>query len=328
MSSKKTTTTQNSNTTSNSTSTPNVPDWLLNPTQTLAGNVGALTAQGSSAYTPTTSALQNTAISGAQNLDTSGSGYTDAATTANGVSDVTPQSLLTNLDAYENPYKDQVVNSTLSDFDANAAKTRAAQAAAAATNGAFGGSRYGVQEASTEDALARARASTESGLLSNMFTTATGLSQSDAAARQQAMESNQAAQLQKAGLLSNIATASGTDARANLATQEGIGVDATNAENTAKQYPLAYQQSMESLLSGLNPAMFTGSSTSGTGTQNSTGTSTVSDPTGQLLQGLGSAAQIAALFTPAAPLAALSIGAKMGQNVAGVGNGMDVMGLY
>lgn len=81
---------------------------------------------------------------------------------------------------YQNPYEQQVVNTTLADMDDNAGRVRAAQAADAARNGAFGGSRYGIREAATEDDLARARASASAQLRSQGFNTAAGLGMADA----------------------------------------------------------------------------------------------------------------------------------------------------
>ena len=300
MSSKKTTTDQHQ--TSNQTTTPDVPDWLLNPAQNLAGQLGGLLGQSPSTFAPGASDLQKQSIAGASNLTTSPR-YGEAATAVGNVGDVQGQSVLDNLGSYETPYRDSVLNPVLADYDANSANTRAAQQAAAAKGGAFGGSRYGVAQANTEDQLARGRASTEGTLLNNLYTQATGLSEADTARRQAAMMANQQTGIQKAGLLANLGAAEGADNRANVTLQGQIGEDATNIENQAKQYPLQYQAQLESLLSGLNPSMFTGSTQ--TGVQDSHGTQTVSDPTGQLLQGLGSAAQIASLFTPAGPLTAL-----------------------
>jgi hypothetical protein len=305
MSSKKTTTDQHE--TSNQTTTPSVPDWLLNPAQNVAGQLGGLLGGNAGQYTPGMSDLQKQANTAASNLTPSTS-YGDATTAVGNVGDVQGQSVLDNLGSYETPYRDSVLNPVLNDFDQQAGQTRAAQAAAAARGGAFGGSRYGVAQAQTEDNLARGRAATEGSLLNNLYTQATGLSEADAARRQQAMQGNQQVGLQKAGLLTNIGSAQGADQRANLALQGQFGEDATNLENQAKQYPLQYQAQLEGLLGGLNTGQYSGQSQ--TGVQDTHGTQTVSDPTGQLLSGLGSAAQLASLFTPAGPLSALSLAAK------------------
>lgn len=81
---------------------------------------------------------------------------------------------------YLNPYLEGVVDTTAVDMDANAGEVRAAQAAAAARNGAFGGSRYGIQEAATEGQLARARASILAGLRSDAYNFAGQMGNADA----------------------------------------------------------------------------------------------------------------------------------------------------
>ena len=103
---------------------------------------------------------------------------------------VQAQSLLTNLQDYMNPYTDDVVDTTLAGYDENAGRIEAQQAAAAAANGAFGGSRYAVQEGITQGELARERAATEAGLRSDAFNTGAGLSADDANRRQSASSTN------------------------------------------------------------------------------------------------------------------------------------------
>lgn len=97
-----------------------------------------------------------------------------------------PASLLTNLDGYQNPYRQQVVDATLADYDHQTGRALAANQAAAARNGALGGSRYAIEDAALQGELARGRATLEGNLLSQGFNTAAGLSQSDAGLRQQA----------------------------------------------------------------------------------------------------------------------------------------------
>ena len=354
MSSKKTTSTNQTQNTA-STSTPNVPDWIANPTQQAAGNIANAQAMGPGQFTPGISDVQQQAYNQAQYLQgssanydtatnilknipgvTNGGGYQSigggggvADITNGGVIDpVTGQSVLTNLDAYYNPFKSQILNPVLADYDYQSGQTRAAQAAAAAKGGAFGGSRYGIQEAQTEGDLARGRASTEGGLLNSMYTQAAGMSEADTARRQAAdlanqqgqeftagqnltasqanqqaalnekarqfaadqanqsagltvagrqqaaEEANQAAELQRAGLLSSVGTAQGADARANVALQNDIGSSMTSLQNVIKQYPLAFQQQISGLLQGLNPGLYTGQSSTGTGSSQGTSTET------------------------------------------------------
>jgi hypothetical protein len=286
---KKTKSTQDSSGTFSQTSTPNVPTWISDPAQAMAGQVGKLQAQGPSAFTPTTSSLENQVTAGAANF-TPSSNYSDATGAFNNIPQVEGQSLLTNLSDYYNPFKEQITNPVMNDFDFQAGQTRAAQAAQAAQGKAFQGSRYGIQEGETEGALARARAATEGGLLSNMFTESTGLSSQDAARRQAAMEANQGAGVAKAQGLAGIDTAKNAQQLQEQAAQAAIAQRATEEQQIQQQYPLTFAAQTEGLLSGLNPALYTGSTTSGTTTGHSTGTTVVSDPIGQaanLMAGVG-----------------------------------------
>ena len=327
MSSKK----QTTDSTSTKTTTPNVPDWFTQPTTTEAGNVTSLINQGAGAYTPGISDLQTQATNAAGNLTTSPY-YQQAADQLGSVGNVSAdqvkgESLLDNLDAYYNPFKQQITDPVLADYDTQSGLTRAAQSAAAAQGGAFGGSRYGVQEAQTEGQLARGRAATEGGLLQNMFTESTNLSGQDAARREQASisnqsanlaasQANQAAGLQKASILAGLGTSSDADTRSNLQLQAGLGGVQTDAENAIKQYPLTYAAQTEGLLAGLNPSLFTGSTQ--TGTEHSTQTT---DP--GLLDYLGSAAQIGSLFVPG--MGGVSAAGNMAKLF---GGGDSMKGLY
>jgi hypothetical protein len=300
---------------STQTTTPNVPTWFSQPTQQLAGQVSGLLGQ-SSSYTPGISNLQQQATTGASNLSVSPN-YQTASDALNGISpvgNVTGQSVLDNLSSYYNPFESQITNPVMADYDAQAAQTQAQQQAQAAQGGAFGGSRYGVQQAQTTSDLARGRAATEGGLLQNMYTQAAGMSEADTARRQQADLANQqtglqnnAQAMQRAMDLATIGQQQGADTRANVGMESDIGGIQTNAENAIKQFPLSYDQQMESMLSGLNPQLFTGSTNTGQSTSTSHSTET-QDP--GLLGALGTAAQIGSLFVPGG--GALSMFSKLG----------------
>jgi hypothetical protein len=103
---------------------------------------------------------------------------------------VSAQSLLDNLQNYISPYTENVVDSTMADFDEEAARTRAAQAATAAGNGAARGTRNSIFEAALEGEIGRARATTAANLRDQAFTTGAGLSADDANRRQSASTSN------------------------------------------------------------------------------------------------------------------------------------------
>ncbi len=91
---------------------------------------------------------------------------------------------------YQNPFTQQVVDTTLAGYDRSAAETRARMAAQAARAGAFGGSRYGIAEGQFAADTALGRAATEAQLRSQGFDTAAGLGQQDAANAQGASQFN------------------------------------------------------------------------------------------------------------------------------------------
>lgn len=303
-----TTTAQNAST---ATTATEVPDWIKTPQMQNAGAIAGLIGQGPGAFAPQISGLQQQAFDAAAGLKNSA--YLGQAGQALGnIGDATynpyqASSLLDGgLDKYFNPYKDQVLNPVLDDYDAQSGQTRAAQAAAAAKNRAFQGSRYGIQEAQTEGQLARGRAATEGGLLSDMYSQATGLAGQDAAARNQAAAqnaqgsyqasaTNQQAALQRAQQLAALGISEGAETRANLGVQAGLGGVLTDAQNAQAQYPIQYAGQMNSLLAGLNPELYSNRTIGQTGTSSGTNQSTTTSNPG-LLAGLGQAAQIAALF--------------------------------
>lgn len=288
-----------------------VPDWLLQPAQNLAGGLGSLMGQGAGAFTPQTTDLQKQAYGAASNL--TNPAYKGAYESLDGISraaDVSGESVLSGLENYYNPFKDQITNPVLADYDAQAGETRAGQAADAARNRAFQGSRYGLQEGATEGQLARGRAATEGGLLKDMYGQAASMSEADAGRRQQASLANQASanaynqtllgkSQQQAALRNGIQE----NSRANAAAQLGAGNAQFAQEAAIKQYPLEYQQQLEGLFQGLNPEMFSGQTvnTTDSSTGQMSGTSTgKTTQKGGFLDSLGQIAKIAATVAPIA----------------------------
>jgi len=72
-------------------------------------------------------------------------------------------------ESFMNPYKEQVIDATLSKIDREGAKRRQGDAATAISKGAFGGSRSGVQAAETERAIEEAKQATISQLMSQGY---------------------------------------------------------------------------------------------------------------------------------------------------------------
>ena len=73
------------------------------------------------------------------------------------------------VDKFMNPYKEQVLDTTLAKIDRQAAQRRQADAANAISKGAFGGSRSGVQAAETERAIEEARQGTIANVMSQGY---------------------------------------------------------------------------------------------------------------------------------------------------------------
>ena len=191
-------------------------------------------------------------------------------------------SLLDGLQNYFNPYDQQVIQASAADFDANAAQTRAQQTLANAGARSFGGYDSGaiLGNALTEGELSRARGSLLSGLRQQGFNTATGLSNLDAARRQEAEMANaQLAQaqnqqkLQAANQVQSLVNGYDANSRANIDTMAGLGglfrgID--QAKLTAPQDLAAWQIAQ---MTGLPLELFTTQNESGTETQHQTGTS-------------------------------------------------------
>ncbi|MEO8113741.1 MAG: hypothetical protein ABI655_05140 [Phenylobacterium sp.] len=102
-------------------------------------------------------------------------------------------SLLDNLGGYMSPYRRDVVDSALNDYDFGAGQTRAQQDLDLAGSGAFGGSGAALTRSMTEDALTRGRATTSANLYDQMFQRGAALSADDANRRQQVSLANAAA---------------------------------------------------------------------------------------------------------------------------------------
>ena len=81
--------------------------------------------------------------------------------------------------AYMSPFQQDVIDTTLAEFDRQAAKGLPALAAQAIQAGAFGGGREGVQRAEFQSASDRNRAALQAQLLGQGFTQAQNLAQAD-----------------------------------------------------------------------------------------------------------------------------------------------------
>jgi len=222
--------------TTNQTTQNTTPTWVSDALKGYTGQVSAFGQTDPRSLVAPASDLQNQAFNQAGLLG-QGSNQAIQGVMNNGAK---------SYEDYMSPYKRDVVDTTLADYDVNAGQTRAAQAAAAARNQAFGGSRYGVQEAQTEGQLARGRASTEATLLDQGYNTAQGLFAND-----------QNRQLSAAGLL-------GSENRANTGLLAGLGETQRGIDANYRTADLSMLEALGGLYGQGQYGLFGGQTTNGT----------------------------------------------------------------
>lgn len=304
MSKSKTKTSNTSSTTSNSTSTPTVAPWLNSSYQNFGNQIDAYASTDPSKFVAGTNANLQGAYDKAGNLG-AGQGLIDQGASIAGqvagnksTPGYTPGSVSaatigqSDIDKFLNPYLQSVVDTTLADYDVDSGRTRASQAAQAAKNQAFGGSRFALREAQTEGELARGRATTDSGLRSSAYDKALAAAQQEAERRQQAAMASYAAgntagmfnaqqqsqgldrSLNAAGILGNFGTAMGNEQRADLTAQAGAGQTQRDIENEQLQALPTWLQSIGQMYGSIPTGAFTSMNQTGSGTGQSKGTST------------------------------------------------------
>ena len=103
-----------------------------------------------------------------------------------------------NIDAYMNPYTNQVTDTSLADLGQNYVRTVNASDLQQAAGGAFGGGRHAIRDAQVADDYLRTVGSTSSQLRNQAYNSAAGLIQGDQNRALQASQGNQQAGLQRA----------------------------------------------------------------------------------------------------------------------------------
>ena len=116
-----------------------------------------------------------------------------AGTAADAMSGLTGPMTAAQTTAYMSPYQQQVIDATMADYDAQAAKSRLGLGAQAVSGGAFGSGRHGIAEAEFDALSNRGRTSILADLRQRGFQQASG-------ARQQDLANQQAIANQQAGL--------------------------------------------------------------------------------------------------------------------------------
>lgn len=286
MSNKKTTQT------TNQTTTPTNPAWVNSALQGYTGQVGNWAANTNPQdLVAGASPLQTQAFQGAAGLTTSPL-FGEAADAARGtIGNQSIQDLMS-------PYTEGVVDTTLAGYDANAARQNAALAAKGAANKGFGGSRFGVAEATQAGEQGRERAAAEAQLRDSAFQSAAGL-----------FGDQQSRNLSAAGLLGNLGSAQGADTRSNLGLMAGLGETQRGIDANYRTAELSMLQALGSLYGQGQYGLFNG--------QNTTGKTTTTDDPG-LLSKVGQGAQTAA------SLAALFSDRRLKRNIVALGSGWYV----
>ncbi len=294
-----------------STSTPNVPSWASDLTQSIAGQVGGLTSLDPQSLVAPANSLQTQAATAAGGLNSLPWNFNTAA-------DLTRQAGDTSwtqpyLDAnrlvvsggkasdwvgnYMDPYQQQVVDATSADLDANDGRVRAQQALQLAGSGAFGGSGAALTQSMTEGELARARATTLGQLRSQGYQTALNAASGDAERATQARVANaqnalqlqqqkaqlqlQAGQqqLQAANQLAGLSSQYDANQRADIGAQQQLGDDLRGIDQQQLSAPVTSTQQIVAMLSGLPIQLFTGQTQSGSQVGGSTSASSNSSNT-------------------------------------------------
>ncbi|MDO8799762.1 hypothetical protein [Phenylobacterium sp.] len=271
--------TKTNETTRNHTVTaPTNPEWVTNMAQSLDLGIQRIGGASPYDYVAPVSALERQAEGGAAglsglrggNAQTVGSDAWFSSLLSGGAPSVGSASLLDNLSAYYNPYREQVIDAASVDFDANAGRTRAAQDLAIAGQGAFGGSGAALARSQTEGELARARSSGLAQMLSEMFTTSASLAGQDADRRQQASAANAQLALQDSQMKLQAAQDRANSNRADITTQAALGAQIRGVDDQMRKAPITTLASQIDMFSGLPLALFKGQVEDGTGTSNRT----------------------------------------------------------
>lgn len=151
------------------------------------------------------------------------------------VADVNAQKFTdADINAYMNPYTNQVVDASMADLGQKYARTLSASGLQQAAGGAFGGGRHGIREAQVADDYLRTVGSTSSNLRNQAFNNAAGLIQGDQNRALQAAQGNQQAGLQRAiqqAQMQQEANRTNTDWQRNRALEQARLNQQTNSTN-------------------------------------------------------------------------------------------------
>lgn len=285
--SKKQTTNTSQNTTSSLSTTPTNPAWVDQGLAGVGSQINNLSNMDPYSLIAGPDPLQTTAANSAGDLTGTPWNYAGATDVARGVANSQAPDIAALMSKFQNPYTDQVVNTSLADFDQNAGVTQAQNKLALAGDSTFGGSGGAIQTSMSNDALTRARATLDAQLRDQGYQT----SLTGATAQGGLDSANQSQRLAAANSISNISDAQAATQRANIASQASLGDMLRQITQAKQQAPLTLAGAQAGLYGALPLNLLHGTDATGTGTMTGTNTSTESDPLGQLsklLQAIGS----------------------------------------
>jgi hypothetical protein len=317
--SKKSKTTEQSTTNQLTTSTPTVAPWLNQNYETLGGQIANFGKTDPTSYVAGPSALQTQGFGQAANLggwrdllDKAQTGATNVAGAGANLAAPTATyggaSLLDGgLDRYMNAGLNDVVDSSLANFDYAKGREKAAMEAKSALNKAFNNTRSVFGETQFAADSLRQRSATEADLRFKAFQEAAGLASQDAQFRQQAgltnagavnqgnqfnagqMDASLARQLQASGLLGDLGNSTANNDRADVATQLTAGGEQQRIDQAKLNANPTFLQLLAQLNGSMPIGSFTSTTNQGAGSSNSTSTTKTSDPMGALSGLLGAA---------------------------------------
>lgn len=317
---------QSTHSTTNQSVTPTNPQWMTGGLENFGHTLAGLQNLDPYSLVSGANAQQQAAGSGALSL-----GGVSNGVLANGTGYAAPNiydgggkapSVLDNLGAYQDPYNQQVVRSTLANYDYGAGQQQAAdKLSLAGMDGTFGGSGGAIQSALTNSQILRDRAQTQAGLLNQGYNTALGAATTDAqlrsAARDRAVQASTAqaqAQLQAQQMRQNSAQMLDANQRANIGAQGIAGDDLRGITQQHLAAPISTASSLAGIWGSLPLDLLHGQDS--TQTQDSKTTMTPSLMS-QIGQGLAMAGSLA---TGLGGLGVMGAGAGAGAGAAGWGS--------
>lgn len=256
--------------------TPQVPTWIQQPYQNLAGQISQAGLTSPTALTTPATTNQTQAWARAAQPDPGIAGITGASTYT--PDQVTAGSLATtDLTPYLNPYDAQVRDATMAQLEQQRQVAAANTKSAAGVAGAFGGDRDYVQRGVTDIGYDQTAASTLAGLNSAGFDKATGLAGIDIGNKLTADTTNAANGLAGANLRLSAANSLSEQTRADILQLSTMGEQERQVaiDSNPELARLKQLGVLDSLLAGIPTGDFTGQTSNTNGT---TSTSTSSNP--------------------------------------------------